>query len=55
MTRTSDQLALLRTETAPALLHELCELRELRTDLTTAISHGLDGARTGLLRVLDRD
>ncbi|MFJ9953219.1 hypothetical protein [Kitasatospora sp. NPDC091207] len=59
MTRTADQIALLRTETAPALLKELRGLQaggeELRTELVTTISQGLDETRTQVLRVLDRD
>ncbi|MFE2722564.1 hypothetical protein [Kitasatospora sp. NPDC059327] len=59
MTRTADQIALLRTETAPALLNELRGLRtggeELRTELVTTISQGLDETRTQVLRALDRD
>ncbi|MEE1820893.1 hypothetical protein PUR61_01540 [Streptomyces sp. BE20] len=59
MTRTADQIALLRTETAPALLRELQALQagseEFRTELVTTISQGLDETRTQVLRVLDRD
>ncbi|MFD9592095.1 hypothetical protein ACFWA9_04960 [Kitasatospora sp. NPDC059973] len=59
MTRTADEIALLRTETAPALLRELQGLQaggeEFRTELVTTISQGLDETRTQVLRVLDRD
>ncbi|MFJ4677537.1 hypothetical protein [Kitasatospora sp. NPDC088783] len=59
MTRTAEQIALLRTETAPALIEELRELRsgqaELRTDLAAALGQGLDRTRTEVLRALDRD
>lgn len=45
MTRTADQIALLRTETAPVLLKELQGIQagneELRAGLLTAISQGL--------------
>ncbi|MFB7669650.1 hypothetical protein ACFC1R_38115 [Kitasatospora sp. NPDC056138] len=59
MTRTADQIALLRTETAPALLKELQGLQagseELRTGLAMAISQGLSETREEVCRVLDRD
>ncbi|MDH6107864.1 hypothetical protein P3T36_006323 [Kitasatospora sp. MAP12-15] len=59
MTRTADQIALLRTETAPALLKELQGLQagneELRAGLVTAISQGLSETREEVRRVLNRD
>ncbi|MDH6710904.1 chemotaxis protein histidine kinase CheA [Kitasatospora sp. MAA19] len=59
MTRTADQLALLRTETAPAVLKELQNIQAghqtLATGVTEAISQGLNGIRADVRSALGRD